>query len=84
MRKIPIWKRRYIIHAHKSGKSVKELIALTGCVAPTIRRVLDGHLRRRESRCRNGGPFDRCPGCGGLVNIWPCLECTSNFVSTEL
>lgn len=76
---IPVWKRRWIVLAHKSGKSDEEVAALIGETAPTVARVLVGHFFW-ETKNRNG--HDRCPGCGGLVNIWPCLECLSHTRAT--
>jgi len=65
-------KRRQIVAAHLSGFNMRTIAQLVGVSQGTVQRALNGHFGRgwRDKR-----KADRCPGCGGLVYLWPCMEC---------
>ncbi len=71
--RVSIRKQRQIVLAHKSGKSDEQVAALMGVTPPTVARVLVGHFFWEKKKRNN---YEPCPGCGGRVNVWPCLECT--------
>ncbi len=72
------WKQRTIILHHESGLTDEDLATLMGVTTLTIQRVLAGHFRR-VARNETRNEYDRCPGCGGLVKRWPCLDCAARF-----
>lgn len=69
------FKRHWILNLIERGTSIEETATKMAVLPITVQRVVAGHLGR-EAR-RREKPCDRCPGCGGLVNVWPCLECTA-------
>jgi hypothetical protein len=57
--------------AAETGLSTATVVAISeGRIGPSRIAVDDDHpLRDEMLRAK------RCPGCGGLVFIWPCLAC---------
>jgi hypothetical protein len=64
-----------IVELATAGLPAEEVAAQLELSSTTVQRVLAGHFGRAARR--SGNSYERCPGCGGMVNVWPCVKCCS-------
>lgn len=80
---IPTTTRERIIELLVEGQLSKRAIAYrVGVSRGTIANIArNPSIPRPKKRTRHvpltSGPPERCPGCGGMVNLWPCLACSN-------
>ena len=62
-----------VIDLYKAGKSIDDIVRVTGLMRETVHDILAGEyvpaLKRKKIKPR------RCPTCGKLVDVWPCVAC---------
>ncbi len=68
---IPPLKQQQILSLLETGLSIKAVAARTQVARNTVSAI------RKKSKAK------RCPICGAMVNIFPCVECQSTKISIK-
>jgi len=68
-----------VIQMYKDGKSVEQIAKALDLMAETVHDVLAGEysllIKRKKIKPR------RCPICGNIVYVWPCVSCVQTSCS---
>ena len=70
-------KRSEIMYLLTSGLSQRAVARRMSLSVRTVGKVFKGTWKgtRKGKASRDKKPSDRCPGCGRMISIWPCLDC---------
>ncbi len=72
----------------KSGLSGRKIAKQVGIGRGTVNNIACGKCRVKQASENTSGsesesafafiyPPKRCPGCGALLKVWPCIACNS-------